>query len=62
MTSGCNNKGIKGLEIVSKIELQRLNFVFLKELLTNQNQFFNLAPQKVSFFSLIENMILQLIE
>ena len=33
MASGCKNKGIKGLEIVSKIELQRLNFVFLKELL-----------------------------
>ena len=62
MTSGCKNKVIKGLEILSKIELQRLNFVFLKELLTNQNQFFNLAPQKVLFFSLIENMILQLIE
>ena len=61
MASGCKNKGIKGLEIVSKIELQRLNFVFLKELLTTQNQFFNLA-KKVSFFSLIENMILQLIE
>ena len=62
MTSGCKNKVIKGLEILSKIELQRLNFVFLKELLTAQNQFFNLAPQKVLFFSLIENMILQLIE
>ena len=61
MTSGCKNKGIKGLEIVYKIKLQRLNFVFLKELLTTQNQFFNLA-KKVSFFSLIENMILQLIE